>query len=435
MKTILQLIIKEFRLFLSDRTAVALTFIVPILLISLWGAIFGRADSGPRNLRIAFLNANSSPVGRNIERVLDTTSTFRIIKSYKDESGNEILFDTSSIKAYVKKGNASAALLIPPDAFSDTSFGIKLKFYYDPKNEMEMQIIQGVLTQTIMSQIPNLFIKGLQQRAVKFLGPDSGKAFNKAIESTVGKYFNIDASRIFSSMSDTNFTFFGNAQGRKEFFKNILDFQPEQLVGKDLTNPWATRSVGGWAMMFLLFSLTASSVSLFEEKQNGVVLRILAAPISRAQILWGKYLANMLLGIIQLVVLFMAGALLFNIDIFSNAVNLILIVIAASMACTAFGMLLAAVSKTAAQARGLGTLLILTMSSIGGAWFPVSFMPEFIQTFSKATLVYWSMDGFLQVLWRGAVFMDILPNLLVLTGIALVISAISLWQFKKGHVF
>jgi ABC-2 type transport system permease protein len=435
LKTILKLILKEYRLFLSDRVAVSLTFLVPMLLIALWGAIFGRADSGATNLRLAFLNASNTPAARNIERVLDTTKTFRLVKSRQDENGKEIPFDTASIRDFVRKGNAPAALVIPPDAFTDTSFGLKLKFYYDPKNDMEMQIIQGVLTQTIMSQIPNVFMKGMQRRAVAFLGIDSGKAFNSAIASTVGKYFGIDASQAFTSLNDTDGSFFKRSGARGDFFKNIMDFQSEQLVGKNIANPWATRSVGGWAMMFLLFSLTASSVSLFEEKQSGVVLRILASPISRVQILWGKYLYNMSLGFIQLIVLFIAGSILFRIDIFSNLLNLVLLLIAAATACTAFGMMLAAVSKTSSQARGLGTLLILTMSSVGGAWFPTSFMPDFIQAFSKLTIVYWSMDGFLQVLWRGAPFVDILPNLVILLGIAALITSVSIWQFRKGRVF
>lgn len=435
MKTILRLILKEYRLFRSDRVAVSLTFLVPMLLIALWGAIFGRADSGPSNLPMAFLNSSASPVARSIERVLDTTRTFRLVKTHQDESGRAIPFDTASIKEYVRKGNAPAALVIPPDALTDTSFGIRLKFYYDPKNEMEMQIIQGVLTQTIMSRIPDVFMKGLQQRAVRFLGNDSGTAFNNAIASTVGKYFRIDAKRVFSSLSDTNASFFRDTASRRDFFRNIMDFQSEQLVGKNVANPWATRSVGGWAMMFLLFSLTGSSVSLFDEKQNGVVVRILASPVSRVQILGGKYLYNMSIGIIQLIVLFIAGSLLFKIDIVSHAGNLLLVVIAASMACTAFGMMLAAISKTSAQARGLGTLLILTMSSIGGAWFPTSFMPDFIQAIGKLTIVYWSMDGFLQVLWRGAPLSDVIPNLLILIAMAAVITALSAWQFKKGRVF
>ena len=433
--TILALIRKEYRLFWSDRVGVSLTFLIPGLLIALWGAIFGRADSGPEHIRLGFLNASASPVAKSIENVLDTTRTFQLVRASQDEKGREVPFDTSSIKELVRRGNAPAAFVIPADALSDTTFGLKLKFYYDPRNEMEMQLIQGVLTERIMSQLPDLFIKGMQQRALRFLGTDSGTSFNRAIARTVNRYFKLDTGKILSTLSDTGSSVLGNPSRRRDFFKNVLDFQSEQLVGKDLSNPWATRSVGGWAMMFLMFTITAAAASLFEEKQTGVVLRLLASPISRAQILWGKYLFNMSLGIIQLLVLFVVGALLFKIDIVSHFFNLFVVIVAASTAATSFGMLLAAVSKTQSQARGLGTFLILAMSSIGGAWFPTTFMPDIIQFFSKATIVYWSMDGFLQVLWRGAAFADILPNIAVLLAISAAITGVSLVQFRKGHVF
>ena len=188
-------------------------------------------------------------------------------------------------------------------------------------------------------------------------------------------------------------------------------------------------------MMFLLFSITASGASLFTEKQNGVTLRILASPVSRMHILWSKYLYNISIGIIQLLALFFTGYLFFGIDIFSNFFNLLLIIISASAAATAFGMILAAFGKTQAQVRGLGTFIILTMSAIGGAWFPTFILPPFIQIMSKLTLVYWAIEGFLQVLWRGAGTIDILPYAGVLLGIAAIVIIISTLRFKKGDIF
>lgn len=436
MKTILTLIRKEYRLFWTDILAVSLTFFVPVALILLWGSIFGNVSSGPEHIRMAFLNLSTAPIAGRIERVLDTTRTFALIKTYADENGRQIPFDTTTIKEHVRKGSVSAALVIPEDAYTDTSFGLRLKFYYDPRNDMENQIVQGMLQQTIMSQLPEVFLKSGQRYAQQWLGPDSGRAFNSDIARTIGKYFGVDTRKVLDfRLDDTATVFAGGSGGNGNFFNNILRLDKEQLVGKEITSPWATRSVGGWAMMFLLFTLNASAVSLFEEKQNGVILRILASPVSRVQVLWSKYLFNVSLGCIQLAVLFVAGALLFKIDILSNVLNLLLVMLFASGACTAFGMLLAAVSKTQGQARALGTLLILAMSSIGGAWFPTSFMPPFIQTLAKGSIVYWSMEAFLAVLWRGAGLVEILPYFGVLFGISLAVIAVSLWRFRSGHVF
>jgi ABC-2 type transport system permease protein len=130
-----------------------------------------------------------------------------------------------------------------------------------------------------------------------------------------------------------------------------------------------------------------------------------------------------------------AGWFMFRVDIFSNFFNLLLIIIAASVACTALGMLIAAFSQTRQQANGLGTLLILSMSAIGGAWFPTSFMPATVQFFSKLTVVYWSMEGFVEVLWRGAGLSSIILHILILFGIGTILNIISVSRFKRGHIF
>jgi ABC-type Na+ efflux pump permease subunit len=438
LKTVINLIKKEYVLFWNDKVAVALTFIVPAALIYLFGSIFGGSGGTPQGIDLAFLNNSNSKIGKKIESTLDTTKTFKVIKTYQNDDGKTVKFDTVSIKDFVKKGNASAALVVPEDAYSDTSFGLKLKFYYDPKNEMEMQIIQGLLQQAIMSQIPELFNSSMMRRSEETLGKVRGQNFNRKIADLVSEYFHVDTSKILhndyltysdSARSDSA------SKGAAKFFSNIIKLDKEQLVGKNVNNPNATRSVGGWAIMFLLFSITASSVSLFEEKQSGVTLRILTSPVSRLHILWSKYLYNISLGVIQLYAMFFAGYLFFGIDIFSNSLNLFIIIFCASAASTAFGMLLAAYSKTQAQARGLGTFLILVMSSIGGAWFPTFILPPFIQAISKITLVYWSMEGFLAVLWRGANFTEILPAIGALLIIALIVNAASVWKFKKGNVF
>jgi ABC-2 type transport system permease protein len=98
-------------------------------------------------------------------------------------------------------------------------------------------------------------------------------------------------------------------------------------------------------------------------------------------------------------------------------------------------MLIAAVSPTPESARGLSTFVILLMCAVGGAWFPVSFMPEFIQRFSRLTLVYWSMEGFSQVLWARATLAELLPTLGWLSLMTAVVMGFSVWRFNRGRIF
>ncbi len=437
MRNILHLIKKDYILFWQDKPAVSLTFLVPIALIYIFGSIFGNSSSAPTGIKIGFINNSSDKIAKKLEYILDTTKTFNLVETYTDDNGNKIKFDTNSIKDYVRKGNLTAALVLPADAFTDTSTSFKIKFYYDPKNQLEMQTIEGLLQQTIMTQMPGIFIASMQHKAETSLGKNKGSSFNRKIAMLVHQYYGVDTSQIlkwtrFDFASDTALV--NSVSNKANIFKNILQLDEEQLVGKDINNPNATRSVGGWAIMFLLFAITGSSTSLFDENKSGVILRILSAPVSRTNILWSKYLYNISLGCIQLLVLFFSGYLIFGIDIFSNFFNLLLIIVSASAASTAFGMLLAAICKTSSQVSGLGTFLILTMSAIGGAWFPTFILPPFIQILSKGTLVYWSMEGFLDVLWRGSGTLDILPVVGVLLGMSAVINAFSVAKFRKGKL-
>ena len=433
MRIIIQLIKKDFTHFLKDKVALSLTFIVPMVLIALFGSVFGGAGDFEK-LALGFINQSTSSVGKRIESTLDTTKTFKLIKTFKNDKGEIVNYDSNTIKNAVISGRFSAAIVLPEDAFTDTSGSLKIKYYYDPKNDMESQIIEGVLQQTIMQSIPEVFTQSLNKKSESVLGKDSGKMFNSEINKVVSKYFDVDTADIFGNINSTKSK---SDTNKSEFniFDNMLNMEKHQLVGKNVSNSMATRNVGGWAMMFLLFSLSAAARSLFEEKQTGVMIRLLSSPVTRTQILWSKYLYNMAIGILQLTVLFLCGALLFKIDIFSNFHNLILLIIASSIACTAFGMFLASFTKTSAQANGLGTLLILTMSAVGGSWFPVSMMPEIIQFFSRFTITYWSVEGFIAVLWRGLGFFELLRYLGMLLGIGLVVNIISYFNFRRGKIF
>jgi len=53
--------------------------------------------------------------------------------------GNAVALATTLLKEHVRNEDATAALVYPPDAFTDTSMGLSMKFYYDTKNEIEMR--------------------------------------------------------------------------------------------------------------------------------------------------------------------------------------------------------------------------------------------------------------------------------------------------------
>jgi ABC-2 type transport system permease protein len=77
-------------------------------------------------------------------------------------------------------------------------------------------------------------------------------------------------------------------------------------------------------------------------------------------------------------------------------------------------------ARTRAQLSGLGTILILTMSAMGGSMFPRFLMSETMQKVGLVTFNAWALDGYLKVFWRDAPVWQLWPQVLVLALLAAV---------------
>ena len=442
MRTVLILISSELRRFVNDKTAIALTFLVPVVLIYIFGNVFGvNRGAGPAGIPLAVVSEIDAPVSTAITAGLQKEKAFKVITTQKEANGVERPLTEPHLREMMRTGSLRFGLIFPADAQSDQTVGLKLKFLSNPRNEIETQTVTGLVQKTIYSSAPQALIASVQKLGKNYIGEENYDQFSRSLASAVASAFGGDEEEIYNNIQSSQMSFgpvggdVGSTPAGDSLFESLIKIETEQVGGGKVKSPMATRAVGGWAMMFLLFSLTAASTSLFDEKKAGIFQRLLSAPVRRTHILWSKYLFGMLLGLVQLGALFLAGRILFGIDIASNWHNLFLICLAAATACVAFGMLLASVAPTSAAASGLATFLILTMSAIGGAWFPTSLMPEFVQHLSKLTIVHWSMEGFLQVLWAGCTTRELLPTLAVLFGIAAVVNGFSVWRFNRGKIF
>lgn len=448
MRTVLTLLRKDFFNFIRDKSAVSLTFLVPIALIYIFGLVFGlnrKAESGPKGIWVAVVNQSENPAAQKLVDALKAESAFRILTTRTLADKTVQPLTEADLRPMMRDNQFRFAVVLPSDLIRRDALGLRLVILSNPRNEIETQTVNGLLQKTIFSSVPELMGQALQSQAQRAIGDGRLEKFNHAIATTIAGTFGGDATAIEQSIASGDFGLSSapaGPDGKGESpsrgtntMANIVKIETEQVVGKDVRSPEATRVVGGWAMMFLLFALSHSAAAFFDEKKTGIFQRLLSAPVRRSQILLSRFLWGILLGLVQLITLFLAGRVLYGIDVFGNLGNLMVVCIAAAAACTAFGMLLAAFTPSAAAASGLATFLVLTMSAVGGAWFPISFMPEFMQGLAKFTLVYWAMEGFAQVLWAGNSFLQILPTVGVLLGIATGVMALAIWRFNHGNLF
>jgi len=471
MRVILTLVRKDIANFLRNRAAVSLTFFVPIALIYIFGWVFGlkQTDTGPTGIGLGVVNASANPAAEKFVDALRADSAFRVVTTFENPDHTRRPLTEADLRSLIHDGKFRYAVVIPEDVIRRDGIGLHLKIFSDPRNEIESKMVNGLLQKAIFSNVPELLGQSLQSRAREVLGNARFDQFNRGLAGAITTAFGGDPAQVQRDLEsgglglkqvakaapdptlrrlDTPAPAAKNGAGAapaatapakpnapEDFFSRLVKIDQEQVVGKDVRSPLATRLVGGWAIMFLLFAVSASSAAFFDEKSTGLFQRLLSAPVTRAQLLWSRFLYGIVLGLVQLSTLFLAGRVMYGIDVFGHLGNLLVVCAFAAAACTSFGMLVAALAPNAQAANGLSTFVVMVMSATGGAWYPMSFMPEFMQKIGKFTVVYWSMEGFAQVLWAGSTFGELLPILGVLAGITAGVMAIAVWRLNHKQMF
>jgi ABC-2 type transport system permease protein len=183
--------------------------------------------------------------------------------------------------------------------------------------------------------------------------------------------------------------------------------------------------------MFLLFTtIQIGSVSLLKEQESGTLRRLVTAPISRAEIIGGKIASTFFRGFVQLTVLIIFGHVAFDLNLGSDIVALLILISAITLAATGLGMLVAVLVNTKDQADSVSSLLVLTMSSIGGSWWPLSLEPPFMQDLAHFTITAWGMDGFYALLYFDQGLGGIWKELEMLLLITLIFFGIAIHRFR-----
>jgi len=449
MKSVLILLQKEFSLFLKDKPAIILTFLVPLLLIYIFGNIFGGdGDNGGMQAKIelAVMDNSNSASGAALLKALKEEDGLTIVDKQAIGEGERIAFTEESLRQGIVDHDYNFAVIIPADFVKQDGIGLRLTFISNPRNQIEAQVVNGLLQKTVFTKIPQLLAPQLDSWQQETMGADNYSNFTDGLAKLLNENLGDEGIALkpedMTASGLINQLIPGNTVGDDEedvadgnLLGNLIEIEEDQVYGKEITNPFLTRMIGGYAIMFLLFATTASATSLFEERNEGMFLRLLSMPVKRTHILWSKYLFNLVLGIMQVMALFLASSLLFDIDIFGNFLTLMVVCLLSASACTAFGMLLSSIAKTPQQAQGMGTLLILGMTSMSGAWIPMQFMPETMQFIGKFTLVYWSIEGFSGALWEGVGLIALAPILGVIALYSALLMAIAIWRFRVSELF
>jgi ABC-type transport system involved in multi-copper enzyme maturation permease subunit len=184
------------------------------------------------------------------------------------------------------------------------------------------------------------------------------------------------------------------------------------------------------AMFFALFTAQFGVLSMYDERRQWTLQRLITSPTPRSYILAGKLIGVFVSVLFQLLVLMIAlsvvGSLMEGTPTLiwgSDLLAIGLVLVAASLAVSGFGMFLAGIATTPEQGQLFGSVLNMGLAVLGGAFGFT--LPRQIAAIS---LLYWGRDAFDQLATGGS---QIGLNVLVLAGQGLALYLIGLILFNR----
>jgi len=404
MKKLLYIALNELLLLLKDRMAVVWMVILPLAMTAIMGLIFGDlgGGSGAVAIDLPVVDQDGSEAAAMVLDMLSQTENLHL----------ETIYDEEMARQLVRDGKRAGAMVIPSGFGAAMSSG--------QPTALELVVVPGGQTTPLLEGM----VRGV-----------AGGFSN--VQTTV----EVAISEVQRATGSTDLDYDGIAERAVATALERLEDPP---IRARVTTVGSTEEtefdifdqvVPGYAVMFAMFSVLSAAGGILEEKERGTFKRLFISPVARWSLLGGKLVAQFLMGVGQILLMFLFGALTFHVQLGNSLVGLLLITLATCWATTSLGILLVSVIRSRKQIHPITTLIILGSSAIGGSWYPLFMMPKAVQQVARVTLVSWAMEGYNRLMILGGSLTDVWMHIAVLVAYGAICLAVGLklFQFKgKG---
>ena len=422
MAAFIALVRKDLQLFFGDRRAVVLSFAIPIAIASFFGSIFkGESnDSEPAKIPVVVVDQDSSAISNEIVAGMQRDRALAVRTSSLEDARQSVRGGKTAVAVVIPTGFGDAA----GRAFFQRTAKPNVDVLFDPSRAAEMSMVRGMLTGHVMEAVGKEMFGGTQGRSL--------------VDETLSE---LDSS--------------GMPQAQRELLRNLLHSvqelnkttggapadQPVMTVPYTVKESAVTarenvayngyaHSFAGMGVQFLLFTAIELGMGILLERERGLWKRFRSAPLSRLMLLGARAASGTILTLLMLVVSFAFAMLVFRVRIDGSLLGFALVAVSCSMMAATFGLLVAALGKTAAATRRVATFAVLIMVMLGGAWVPSFIFPAWLQTITLVIPARWAVDGLDAMTWRGLPLQSAVMPTIVMLGFAVLFGALTLSRFR-----
>ena len=404
--------LKDLKIFVKDRAAVFFFVIFPFMFIVLFNFLnVGVAEDERLEFHVVTLEAEGG-LSHQIIGAMETTDESQL------RPGEPLIVwdkDYNEVYRAVEDGELAGFIAFPAD-FTEgimTGEGTQLEVFADAGAVNDRAALHG-FAGAIASQLGTHNVILSSSVALLIEGgliPADEESINQAVQQIMGDIF--------------------AAQGAAGAEASYIGFTIEKVGEVEEENP-ANYVIPGYLVMFVFFAAAVAAETIVRERQNHTLERLLASTVNRASILGGVFTGTLIRGMIQIIIFWVVGLLVFKIDLGLAPAAVIILSVLMVIMSSAFAVMLATLARTQRSAGSLAVVTALVLAPLGGCWWPLFILPKWLQALAKISPHAWANTGFNKLMLFGADFGAVVPEMIALLAFAVVFGVIAVWRFRTS---
>ncbi len=403
---------KDLKVFSKDRAALFFNLLFPFLFVALFGVVLSGAWSQDERMELHLVTQEGSDGLSNlIIRAMQTEDESEL------EPGEPIIVwdrDYDEALKAVQDGVYSGFLIFPED-FSEgitRGYGTSIQVVVDPEATYVRAALNAV-AEAIAAQF------GLQYVVRSAI---SGLTLEAWLEPPV------DTARVAAELPA-----FLSVQAGVPMRASLIEYEIEKVGEVEAEAP-ATFVIPGYLVMFVFMVAANTAETIVRERQNCTLERLLAASVRREAILAGMFAGMFARGLVQIVLFWTVGILVFHMELGSSPAAVILLSLDMVLMSSAFALMLATLARTQRSAGSSATVISLVLAPLGGCWWPLFITPRWMQFIAKVTPHGWATTGFNKLLVFGADFSSVVPEIVAVAVFGVIFGVTAILRFRTSAV-
>jgi ABC-2 type transport system permease protein len=159
-----------------------------------------------------------------------------------------------------------------------------------------------------------------------------------------------------------------------------------------------------------------AAIPLVVQREKGILKRLSATPLPRATLVASNVVMRLLIGVVQTVIILGIGVALFGVVIIGSLFVAAGVIVLGALTFLSIGYLIASYARTEETANAMASVVQFPLMFLSGIFFPIDFMPEWLQPVASVMPLTYLGDALRQVMVGGGAYAPLPVDLLVLGG-------------------